>query len=113
MAKEKFEVLFLAGGAMLDVLTNKLRRTPATPREEVGAAAHAVARVFEEQRTQLSDPDLVRLQIAAIREELTSVQPNRFVLAGYVDELAYLVRGADELSAAVECLHTAVASYLG
>src|SRR5882672_12228090 len=98
---------------MLDVLTNRLRRTPATPREEVGAAAHAVSRVFQEQREQVADAEAVSRQIAAIRVELTAGRPNRFILSGYVNELAHLVRGVDELSATVECLRTAVSGYLG
>ncbi|GIH15909.1 hypothetical protein [Rugosimonospora africana] len=112
MAKEKFELAFLAGGAMLDVLNKRLRRTPATPREEVGAAAYAVSRVFEEQRDQLTDADAVARQITAIREELTASRPNRYLLAGFVDELAYLVRDVAELGATVECLRTAIAGYL-
>jgi hypothetical protein len=98
---------------MLDVVNKRLRRTPATPREEVGAAAYAVSRVFEEQRDQVADAGAVSRQIAAIREELTTARPDRYLLSGYVDELAYLVRGADELGATVECLRTAIAGYLG
>jgi hypothetical protein len=113
MAKEKFEVAFLAGGAMLDVLNKRLRRTPATPREEVGAAAYAVSRVFEEQRGQVTDPDAAARQITAIRTELTAPRPDRYLLSGLVDELAHLVRGAPELGATVECLRTAIAGYLG
>lgn len=32
MAKEKFELVFMGGGAMLNAITNRLRRAPITPR---------------------------------------------------------------------------------
>jgi hypothetical protein len=113
MSKEKFELMFLAGGAMLDVLSNRLRRRPATPREEVGAAAHELSLTFEAQHGRLVDPDAVRRQIAAIREELSSSRPNAVLLSGYVEELASQVCGVPELEASVAHLSTAVNGYLG
>jgi hypothetical protein len=113
MSKEKFELLFLAGGAMLDVMSNRLRRRPATPREEVGAAAHEVSLAFEAHRQRLADPEAVRLQIAVIREELSSSRPSPILVCGYVAELVSLVSGVPELEDAATHLSTAVTGYLG
>jgi hypothetical protein len=113
MSKEKFELMFLAGGAMLDVISNRLRRRPSTPREEVGAAAHEVSLAFEAQQQELVDPDAVRRQIAAIRGELSSSRPNVLLASGYLAELAIQVRGVPELEAAVARLQQAVTGYLG
>jgi len=108
MSKEKFELVFLAGGAMLNVLTNRLRRVPTTPREEVGAAAHEVGRLLDERQD-----DAAREQMMAIRAELTADRPDPAVLAAYVDELAHLVAPGDEAAAAIERLRVAVRGYVG
>ena len=113
MAKEKFELVFLAGGAMLNVLTNRLRRTATTPREEVGAAAHEVGRILDERHADLADADSARRQVAAIRGELTEDRPDPAVLAAYVDELEHLVTPVEELVAAVGRLRVAVTGYVG
>jgi hypothetical protein len=113
MSKEKFELVFLAGGAMLNVLTNRLRRGATTPREEVGAAAHEVGRVLDERQAELVDADAARHQMAAIRAELTTERPDPLVLAAYVDELARLVAPAEELAVAVGRLRVAITGYAG
>jgi hypothetical protein len=113
MSKEKFELVFLAGGAMLNVLTNRLRRGATTPREEVGAAAHDVGRVLDERHAELADAHAARHQMAAIRAELTADRPDPLVLASYVDELARLVAPAEDLAAAVGRLRVAITGYAG
>jgi hypothetical protein len=113
MAKEKFELVFLAGGALLNVLSNRLRRSPANAREEVGAAAHELGLAFDEHREQVADPDAVHHQIVAIREELSSSRPNSMLLAGYLGELHSLVGDEPDLRSAVTRLSEAVAAYLG
>src|SRR5689334_19986026 len=110
MSKEKFELVFLAGGAMLDVLGNRLRRRPGTPREAVGATVHEVGRLPDEQREQVPEAEAAGRQLAAIRTELTQPRPNRLALSGYVTELAALVPGDTELGTAVRDLRTAVNS---
>jgi len=113
MSKEKFELAFLAGGAMLNVLTNRLRRSAATPREEVGAAAHEVGRIIGERQAELADANSARHQMTAIREELAADQPDPLLLAAYVDELAQLVTPVEELAEAVGRLRAAVTGYVG
>lgn len=113
MSKEKFELVFLAGGAMLNVLTNRLRRTATTPREEVGAAAHEVSRILDERQADLADAGSAHRQLTAIREELTADRPDALLLAAYVDELAQLATPVEELGTAVERLREAVSGYVG
>jgi hypothetical protein len=113
MSKEKFELVFLAGGAMLNVLTNRLRRGATTPREEVGAAAHEVGRLLDERHADLADAGPARRQVAAIRGELTADRPNPLVLAAHVDELAHSVTPVEELATAVDRLRVAVTGYVG
>jgi hypothetical protein len=113
VSKEKFELVFLAGGTMLNILSNRLRRAPATPREEVGAAAHEVGRILDERQADLADAGSARHQVTAIRAELTADRPNRLVLAAYVDELAQLVTPVEELATAVDRLRAAVTGYVG
>lgn len=108
MSKEKFELVFLAGGAMLNILTNRLRRVPTTPREEVGAAVHELGRLLDERQA-----DAARRQMTAIRAELTADRPDPAVLAAYVDELAHLVTPDEEIAAAVDRLRVAVRGYVG
>jgi len=113
MSKEKFELVFLAGGAMLNVVTNRLRRGATTPREEVGAAAHDVGRLLDERSGDLAEADSARRQVLAIRAELTADRPDRLVLAAYVDELARLVSPVEDLAAAVGRLRAAIRGYVG
>jgi hypothetical protein len=113
MSKEKFELVFLAGGAMLNVLSNRLRRPPQTPREEVGAAMHAVRQLCQEHRDRLDDPAAVDRQLTAIRDGLTVERPDTILLAGYIGELASLVSDVPELATPVRQLGAAVRGYLG
>ena len=113
MSKEKFELVFLAGGALLDVLANRLRRPPANSRESVGAAVHALGDALHEHWDDLADPDAVAGQILAIREELCADRPHRLLLAGYLDELAGQVSAVAELVDAVQRVRDRVDDWLG
>ncbi|MDQ7907797.1 hypothetical protein RB614_25065 [Phytohabitans sp. ZYX-F-186] len=113
MAKEKFELVFLAGGLLLDVLANRLRRDPATPREVVGAAMFALDQAFEERRGHLADPRGVADQIDVIKAELCSDAPHKLVLEAYLDELASRAASDVELSEAVARLREAVRGWQG
>lgn len=114
MAKEKVELVFLGGGAMLSALTNRLRRSPATPREQVGAAMHELGRVFEARRGGLTRtrPADVAEELAAASCELCSSAPQRALVDKHLDAIAALVAEDGELSAAVACVRTAVAAWL-
>jgi hypothetical protein len=112
MSKEKFELVFLAGGTLLDVLGARLRRAPATPRESVGAAVHTLGQAVDEYRDRLADPEAVRQQIALIRQELCAAKPRRAVLAGCVEELLVQVRPVEEVAEAAEQVRTQVSAYL-
>jgi hypothetical protein len=115
VAKGKFELVFMAGGLLLDVVANRLRRAPATPREAVGAAMHALTYAFEQKRDEMTDADATAIaeQIAAIREELCADSPHRLLLSAYLDELAVRVRPDEELGTDVERVRERVASWLG
>jgi hypothetical protein len=113
VAKEKFELVFLAGGLLLDVLANRLRRAPATPREVVGAAMFALHQTFDERRAHLADPRSVADQIDVIKAELCSDEPHRLVLEAYLDELASRAASDIELSEAVDHLREAVRGWQG
>jgi len=108
VAKGKFELVFLAGGLLLDVLQMRLRRAPATPREVVGAAMFALDQTFDERRTHLADPRAVADQIDVIKAELCSDEPHKLVLEAYLDELATRAATDAELSEAVDRLREAV-----
>ena len=112
MSKEKFELVFLAGGTLLDVLGTRLRRAPASPRESVGAAMHNMGLLFDEHRDRLPDADGVGRQIAMIRQELCAPRPRRAVLAACVEELAEQVKPVSELAEAAELVRTELAAYL-
>jgi hypothetical protein len=113
MSKEKFELVFLAGGAMLNVLTNRLRRPATTPREEVGAAVHEVGRLLDARPAGRADADPARHQIAAVRAALSADRPDPLLLAACVDELAQVAAPDGELAAAVDRLRAAIAGYVG
>jgi hypothetical protein len=112
VSKEKFDLAFMAGGALLDVLGTRLRREPADPREAVGAAVHTMGQALEEHQDKLADAEAVRRQIAMIRQELCAAKPRRAVLAGYVEELADQVRPVGELADAAEAVRRQIAAYL-
>jgi len=114
MAKEKFELVFLGGGAMLSALTNRLRRAPATPREDVGAAMHDLGRVFEARRGGLThaSPAQVARDLAAVSSELCATTPRRVIVDKHLDAVAALVKEDDELTSAVERVREAVAGWL-
>ena len=113
MSKEKFELFFMAGGALLDVLNNRLRRDPTTPREDIGAAMHSLAEAVDRHRDQIADPEAVAGQVAAVRDLLCAESPSRLTIASYVEELATLVAPVAELADPVERLRRAVTAWLG
>ena len=114
MAKEKFELVFMGGGAVVSMIQNRLRRSPSTPREEVGAAMHALGRTFEERRGVLQRPTQAAAgaELAAIGSELCATVPSRDVVDAHLDAFAGLVSSAEQLPEAVERLRDAVASWL-
>lgn len=112
VSKEKFDLVFLAGGTLLNALGTRLRREPATPRESVGAAVYTLGEVFDEHRDRLADPGAVERQIATIRQELCASRPRRAVLAALVDELVEQVSAVEELAAAAERARTEISGYL-
>ena len=112
MAKEKFELVFLAGGALLDALGTRLSREPATPKEAVGAAMHELSLALDEHAGQLADPGAARDYLRAIREELCAPRPGRLLIAGYLKELSFHVQPVGELAEAVEHLRRQVNGYL-
>jgi hypothetical protein len=112
VSKEKFELVFLAGGTLLNVLGTRLRREPATPRESVGVAVYTLGQVFDEHRDRLADPDAVERQIVTIRQELCAPKPRRAVLSGLVEELVEQVTPVDELADAAELVRREIAAYL-
>jgi hypothetical protein len=113
VSKEKFELMFLGGGAMLDVLSRRLRRPAMTPRESIGAAMYGVERVLAEERERLAEPDAAAGSLRAMREELCAAAPRRAVLDATLDEFADRVRPVDELAAPIDRLRTEVARWLG
>lgn len=114
MAKEKFELVFLGGGAMLNAITNRLRRAPATPREEVGAAMYALGRTFEERRNVLERSAQAEAgrELAVISSELCATVPSRGVVDAHLDVFERLVSGAGELPEAVGRVREAIAGWL-
>ena len=114
MAKEKFELVFMGGGAMLNAITNRLRRAPVTPREEVGAAMHNLGRTFEERRAVLERPEQAAAgeELAAISSALCAAAPSREAVDAHLDAFERLVTGAEELPEAVGRLREAVAAWL-
>jgi hypothetical protein len=113
VAKEKFELVFLASGAMLDAVSYRLRRRPVTATEAIGAAMHTLRETFDEQRDQLGDPDAVEAYIAAIRTELCAEPPHRLVLFDHLAGLAEHVAPVGELADDVTALRAAITAWLG
>jgi len=114
VAKEKFELVFLGGGAVLNLITNRLRLAPVTPREEVGGAMHALGRAFEERRGMMEQPTQAAAgaELAAIGSELCATVPSRDVVDAHIDAFEHLVSGAEELPEAVDRLREAVGAWL-
>jgi hypothetical protein len=112
VSKEKFELVFMGGGALLNALGTRLTREPATPSESVGAAVHVLGQALDEHAGDLDDPGAARDQLLAIRAELCEPKPRRLLLFGYISELAFQVRPVGELTEAVEHLRQQVNGYL-
>jgi hypothetical protein len=114
VAKEKFELVFLGGGALLNVISNRVRLVPMSPREQVGVSMHALGRTFEEQRGVLEHPAQAAagVELAAIGSELCATTPSRDVVDAHLDAFVRLVSNVDELPEAVDHVRDAVAAWL-
>lgn len=116
MSKEKFELVFLAGGALLDTMSYRLKRRPVTAEEAVGAAMHTLCETFDEQHEHVAsvgiDVDAADNHLKLIRAALCADVPRRLLIAEYLAELAELLRPVDELAADVEELRAAVTTWL-
>jgi hypothetical protein len=116
MAKEKFELVFLAGGAMLDAVTYRLRRRPVSAREAVGAAMHTLCQTVDEQRSALADAGIdveaTLAHLALLRNALCANVPRQLLIAAYLTELAELVGPVQEAVDDVESLRSAVTAWL-
>jgi hypothetical protein len=112
VSKEKFEFLFMGGGALLDVLGNRMRRKPRTPQEVIGTAMHALTESFQEHRDELDDPDGAGRVLFGIRAELCQAEPDRDTVLGRLDELDAMLGSHDDLADGVRELHEAVCGWL-
>jgi hypothetical protein len=116
VSKEKFErsfeLVFLAGGLLINRFSGRLRRAPATTAEEVGAAMHRLRTVFDEQFDRVPDPDAVGAGIGKIRAELCADRPRRLLLVSYLDDLSNEVEQVEGLVDAVDALYAAVTGWL-
>lgn len=112
MSKEKFELLFLAGGTLLDALSHRLRRGPATARERVGAAMHELRELVEERREEFADPGAIDESVELVRAELCADTPRRLMLLSYLEQLHERVTPFDDLADAVTDLRAAVTEWL-
>jgi hypothetical protein len=113
VSKEKFELLFLGGGALLDVLGNRMRRKPRTPQEVIGAAMHALTESFQEHRDELADPDDAGRALFMIRAELVQPEPDRDSVLGRLNEFDALVGSHGVLADEVRELDDAIRHWLG
>lgn len=111
MPRQKFELAFLAGGA-LEALGSRLRPVPEQSAEPVGPAMDALDQAFKQHGRRLADPATAQQLVLAIREELCGPRPRRMLLAGHVAELAMQVRPVSELATAVEQLRQDIARFL-
>jgi hypothetical protein len=114
VAKEKFELVFMGGGAVISMLNNRLRRGSVTPRDEVGFAMHDLGLAFEERRVSLARPAQAAAaeELAAISSELCETTPRRDVVDAHLDAFARMLSRVDELPEAVDRLRDAVAAWL-
>ena len=113
MAKEKFELVFLGGGAMFNALSNRLRRAPATPRESIGAAMYELEQALSQHTAAAYDAPDVAARLGVIREELCTEAPGLPVMTTQLDGLAEAVRPVPELTEAVGHLRERVEAWLG
>jgi len=113
MSKEKFEIAFMAGGLLLNVLTSQLRRAPRTAPEQIGAATHELSRCLTERRDQIADPAEVEASVRLLREALCADRPDRVVLTAHLHAIGSMVRHDQILAEAATRLDDAVTAWLG
>ncbi len=113
MANEKFELVFLGGGAMLNALSTRLRRAPATPRESIGAAMYTLEQALLRHELAPQATDDIALQFRAIREELCAELPRMAVMSPQLDGLRRSVGTERDLTDAVRRLRERVEAWLG
>ena len=112
MAKEKFELVFLGGGAMLNSLSTRLRRAPITPRESIGAAMYELDQALLRHTPAAHDAQDVAARLRSIREELCAEAPSLPVMSAQLDGLARAVEPTRELTEAVRHLRQRVEAWL-
>jgi hypothetical protein len=112
VAKEKFELVFLGGGAMLNALSNRLRRAPATPRESIGAAMYELEQSLLRHPLPEQGADAVAARLRVVREELCTEAPRLSVMTAQLDGLARTVEPVRELAGAVGHLRGRVEAWL-
>jgi hypothetical protein len=113
MSKEKFELAFLGGGAMLNALSTRLRRAPVTPRESIGAAMYELEQALSRHTPAAHDEHDVTTRLWAIREELCAEEPSLPAMGVQLDGLARAVAPTRELTEAVRHLRQRVEAWLG
>jgi hypothetical protein len=112
VAREKFELVFLGGGAMLNALSTRLRRAPTTPRESIGAAMYTLEQALLRNEPAPQAAHDIALQLRAIREELCAELPRMAVMEPQLDGLKRAVGTERELTDAVRRLRERVAAWL-
>jgi hypothetical protein len=113
MSNEKFEVLFMGGGALIDVLGNRVRRKATTPREAAGTAMHALTVCFDEHRDELADPQPAALALYQVREGLCAAQPDARAVLEHVEAFVILVGPLSPMADSARKLDDAIAGWLG
>jgi len=113
MAKEKFELVFLGGGAMLNALSTRLRRAPVTPRESIGASMYTLEQALLRHAPAPEDAADIAVRLRAIREELCTETPRMAVMDPQLDGLDRAVGPDRELTDAVRRLRERVEAWLG
>ena len=113
MAQEKYELVFLGGGAMLSALSNRLRRAPATPRESIGAAMYTLEQALLRHELAPQATEDIAVELRAIREELCTELPRMAVMDPHLDGLRRAVGTNRELTDAVRRLRERVEAWLG
>ena len=112
VVREKFELVFLGGGAMLNALSTRLRRTPATPRESIGAAMYTLEQALLRNEPAPAAANDIALQLRAIREELCAEMPRMAVMEPQLAGLHRAVGTNRELTDAVRRLRERVEAWL-
>lgn len=112
MAKEKFELVFMGGGALFGSLSTRLRRPPVTTRESIGAAMYEVEQALLQRPPAASEADNVTARLRVIREELCAETPSLSVMTAQLDTLALTASPAGDLAAALAHLRARIEAWL-